>query len=70
MSIIVSANIDTFLQSADNAAARTNLGVDDAPTAVADKATAYALTGVAVGTVYETADTGQIMEYLGDTQSK
>ena len=32
------------------------------PTAVADKATAYALTGVAVGTVYKTADTGQILE--------
>ena len=33
---------------------------------IADKATVYALTGVAVGTVYKTDDTGQIMEYMGD----
>tara|TARA_R110000772_G_scaffold2190_1_gene7552 strand:- start:228 stop:1919 length:1692 start_codon:yes stop_codon:yes gene_type:complete len=31
---------------------------------IADKETAYALTGVVAGTVYETADTGQIVEKL------
>lgn len=35
------------------------------PTPIADAAAAYALTGVAVGTVYKTADTGQIMECRG-----
>ena len=39
-------------------------------TPIADAAAAYALTGVTAGTVYETDDTGQIMEYLGDTKSK
>lgn len=37
---------------------------------IADKTAAYALTGVAVGAVYRTADTGQIMEYLGDVLPK
>ena len=40
-----------------------------APTPIADKATAYALTGVAVGTVYKTTDTGILMEYLGGGES-
>ena len=39
------------------------------PTPIADKATAYALTGVAVGTVYKTTDTGQVMEYMGGGES-
>jgi hypothetical protein len=39
------------------------LGIVGVP--IADKATAYALTGVAVGTVYKTTDTGQILEYRG-----
>ena len=34
-------------------------------TSIANKEAAYALTGVAVGTVYKTEDTGQIMEYMG-----
>ena len=37
--------------------------------AIADKATAYALTGVAVGTVYKTDDTGQVLESRGDSQN-
>ena len=36
-----------------------------APTSIANKEAAYALTGVAVGTKYKTEDTGQVMEYLG-----
>ena len=44
--------------------AQASLRIGGAP--IADKAAAYALTGVVAGTVYETADTGQIMEYLGD----
>eukprot|EP01046_Picozoa_sp_COSAG06_P063798 COSAG06_NODE_14970_length_1110_cov_3.792390_3_plen_157_part_01 len=40
-----------------------------APTSIANKEAAYALTGVAVGTVYKTEDTGQVMEYRGGGES-
>jgi len=40
--------------------------VQSKPIPIADKASVYALTGVTVGTVYKTDDTGQVMEYLGD----
>ena len=38
-------------------------------TSIANKEAAYALTGVAVGTVYKTEDTGQVMEYRGGGES-
>ena len=38
-------------------------------TSIANKEAAYALTGVAAGTVYKTEDTGQVMEYLGGGES-
>ena len=41
---------------------KTKLATLDEINAIADKATAYALTGVAVGTVYKTDDTGQVLE--------
>lgn len=41
-------------------------GKQTAPLPIADKEAAYALTGVAAGTVYKTEDTGQVMEYMGD----
>tara|TARA_B110000879_G_scaffold11839_3_gene14912 strand:+ start:7034 stop:7924 length:891 start_codon:yes stop_codon:yes gene_type:complete len=67
MSIIVSANIDTFLQSADNAAARTNLGVDAAPTAVADNDAKQLLTNLSDGQEVEvTGEAGRIERFNGD----
>ena len=41
----------------------------DKPISIANKAAVYALTGVAVGTVYKTDDTGQVMEYRGGGES-
>ena len=38
---------------------------ESAPISIANKEAAYALTGVAAGTVYKTDDTGQVMEYRG-----
>jgi len=60
--VTVTSDIDTFLKSSNNSTARTNLGAESAPTSIANKEAAYALTGVAAGTVYKTTDTGQILE--------
>ena len=67
--VTVTSDIDTFLKSSNNSTARTNLGAESAPTSIANKEAAYALTGVAVGTVYKTEDTGQVMEYRGGGES-
>jgi hypothetical protein len=56
---------ENFATTMTNALAAKQL----APTSIADKATAYALTGVAVGTVYKTTDTGQIMEFIGTDET-
>ena len=48
---------------------KTKLNTLDKINTIADKATAYALTGVAVGTVYKTDDTGQIMEFIGSDET-
>jgi len=60
--VTVTSDIDTFLKSSNNSTARTNLGAESAPTSIANKEAAYALTGVAAGTVYKTTDTGQVLE--------
>ncbi len=67
--VTVTSDIDTFLKSSNNSTARTNLGAESAPTSIANKEAAYALTGVAVGTVYKTTDTGQVLEYRGGGES-
>jgi len=42
---------------------------ESAPISIANKEAAYALTGVAAGTVYKTEDTGQIMEFIGTDET-
>ena len=63
--VTVTSDIDTFLKSSNNSTARTNLGAESAPTSIANKEAAYALSGVAAGTVYKTEDTGQVLEKVG-----
>ena len=61
-----STDIDAFMGSADNAAARTLLGIT--PTPIADLAALYALTGLTGGERYETPE-GGIYRYLGGGES-
>tara|TARA_R110000803_G_scaffold136034_1_gene203006 strand:- start:38342 stop:39715 length:1374 start_codon:yes stop_codon:yes gene_type:complete len=53
------ATIESLL---DTYYGNTDWRTGSSPTAVADKETAYALTGISAGALYETTDTGQILE--------
>ena len=60
---------DILAESAFVDGDKSKLDTLDKINAIADKATAYALTGVVAGTVYKTTDTGILMEYLGGGES-
>lgn len=63
----VRASVDSAAQRAyDNAA----LLDDVAAKSIANEAAAYALTGLSAGARYKTADTGDVMEYLGDVMGR